>query len=108
MEFWDPPLSLPPEVRSLFWEYGEHDISLERERDFVIGRVLSAGDWESLLWLRRELGDVALRDYLDRTGGRHLSSRQLRLWQVLLDLPDEMVTRWLQRESRRVWDRRAG
>lgn len=101
-------MSLPPQVRSLFWEYGERDVSLEREPDFVMGRVLSAGDWESVRWLRRELGDVALRDYLSRTSGRLLSPRQLRLWQVLLDLPEETVTRWLQKETRQVWDGRAG
>lgn len=101
-------MSLPSDVRSLFWEYGERDMSLERERDLVIGRVLSAGDWESVRWLRRELGDAAIANYLGRTAGRLLSPRQLRLWQVLLDLPEEIVTGWLKKETRRLWDGRAG
>lgn len=101
-------MPLPAGVRSLFWEYGEPGPSLERDRDFVIGRVLSAGDWESIRWLRRELRDSGIRDYLSRTDGRLLSRRQLRLWQVLLDLDEQMVGGWLQRETRQLWDRRAG
>jgi hypothetical protein len=101
-------LPLPAGVRSLFWEYGESGPSLEHDRDFVIGRVLSAGDWESIRWLRREVRDSGIRDYLSRTGGRLLSRRQLRLWQVLLDLDEDLVGSWLQRETRHLWDRRAG
>jgi hypothetical protein len=74
----------------------------------VIGRVLSAGDWESLRWLRRAAGEASIRAYLERTRGRLLSPRQLRLWQVLLGLPEETVTAWLGGEARRLWDRRAG
>jgi hypothetical protein len=99
---------LPPEVRSLFWEYGDRTVSLERDRDLVMGRVLSAGDWEALRWLRREVGDSALIEYLSRTEGRLLSPRQLRLWQALLDLPPDAVTDWITRPARQVWDRRAG
>jgi hypothetical protein len=95
-------------VRSLFWEYGDRDVSLEGDRDFVTGRVLSAGGWEALRWLRREMGESSLRDYLSRTRGRLLSPRQLRLWQVLLDLPEETVTKWIEGTARQVWDRRAG
>lgn len=101
-------LRLPPEVRALFWEYGDREVSLESERDFVMGRVLSAADWDGLRWLRREVGEAAIRDYLDRTRGRLLSPRQLRLWQVLLGLPEETVTAWIGNERRRLWDRRAG
>ena len=99
---------LPPQVRSLFWEYGDRDVSLEGERDFVMGRVLSTGGWEAIRWLRGEVGEASLREYLSRTRGRLLSPRQLRLWQVLLDLPEETVTAWIESTARQVWDRRAG
>lgn len=100
-------LRLPPEVRALFWEYGDREVSFEREPDFVIGRVLSSADWDDLCWLRREVGEAAIRDYLERTRGRLLSPRQLRLWQVLLGLSEETVSAWIGNESR-LWDRRAG
>lgn len=99
---------LPPEVRTLFWEYGDGTVSLEVDRELVVGRVLSAGTWEAVRWLRREVGDSFLRDYLSRTHGRLLAPRQLRLWQVLLDLPEDAVTLWIASAARQVWDRRAG
>jgi hypothetical protein len=99
---------LPPDVRALFWEYGDRNMSLQSDRDLVMGRVLSAGEWDALRWLRREVGDPALVEYLTRTEGRLLSPRQLRLWQVLVDLPPDAVTDWIARGARQVWDRRAG
>jgi hypothetical protein len=101
-------VTLPPRVRSLFWEHGDRDISAEEHPDFVIDRVLSSGDWQSSRWLRQQVGDAAIRERVTRTHGRHLDPRQLRLWQVLLDLPEAEVTRWLDRDERRLWDRRAG
>jgi hypothetical protein len=99
---------LPPEVRSLFWEHGDRALSLDGDRDFVLGRVLSAGSWEAIRWLRAQVGEPILREYLSRTRGRLLSPRQLRLWQVLLDLPEEAVSQWIESAARQVWDRRAG
>ena len=101
-------MSLPADVRSLFWEYGDRELSLDYDRDFVSGRILSAGDWSSIQWLRQQIGDSAIADYLDRTAARLLSPRQIRLWQVLLDLPEDIVARWLAKDARRLWDRRAG
>ena len=98
---------LPPGVQSLFWDYPEGRVSLDRDRDFVIDRVLSAGEWEAIRWLRREVGGEAIRAYLLRTRGRRLSPRQLRLWQVLLDLPKEEVDGWVNDAARRHWDARA-
>lgn len=101
-------MGLPPRVAALFWEYAGDEMSLERDRDFIVGRVLSTGDWECVRWLRREVGDQAIRDHLTRTCGRLLSPRQLRLWQVLLDVREETVTSWLAQDRRRLWDKRAG
>ncbi len=99
---------LPAQVRPLFWEFGDaREVSLEHDSDFVVGRILSAGDWDALLWLRREAGDASIRDYLSRTRGRGLTPQQLRLWQVLLDLPEPVVTAWLHGDARRLWDGRA-
>jgi hypothetical protein len=58
--------------------------------------------------LRRTAGDEALRARIVATRGRRLSPRQLRLWQLLLDLPEAEVTVWLAEPARMVWDRRSG
>jgi hypothetical protein len=45
--------------------------------------------------LRRTAGDAALRSRIVDTHNRKLSERQLRLWQVLLDIPQDSVSTWL-------------
>jgi hypothetical protein len=97
---------LPPRIQALFWEYQDGGVSLPGDVEFIIERVLSAGDWDAIQWLRGEMGSAPIRRYLQRTRGRRLSPRQLRLWQVLLDLPSDEVDTWLQDQARRDWDAR--
>ncbi|MCI0588855.1 MAG: hypothetical protein L0323_18690, partial [Planctomycetes bacterium] len=97
---------LPGMVADLFVEYGPGAVSWERDRDFVIERVLAEGTWDAIEWVRSRAGDGAIRDLLLRTKGRRLSPPQLRLWQLLLDLPEETVTAWIRSEARAVWDGR--
>jgi len=100
--------ALPPHILSLFWDVDPQPLSLERDLAFVLGRVLSAGGFQSLQWLRTKIGDDAIRSYLERTRGRLLSARQLRFWEVILDLPHALVEGWLGDEARKIWERRAG
>ena len=79
------PLRLPDRVKSLFQEYDPDVLDWEADRDLIIGRVLSAGDWKSIKWLRAQLGDANLRAWIEAREGDHLSSRQLRFWQLILD-----------------------
>jgi hypothetical protein len=101
-----PKEELPPALAPLFWNCAPGAVSLRDHADFVAGRVLSEGSWDAILWLRRERGDAAIEDYLRRTSGRLLSPRQLRLWECLLGLPHDLVTSWIERPERRIWDGR--
>jgi hypothetical protein len=98
---------LPPEVSSLFWDLDSRRLRWDRDRDQMIGRILAAGSWKAVTWLRQRAGDDALRDWIVRHEGRGLSPRQLRFWELLFDLPRREVDRWLRSERRQVWDRRA-
>lgn len=100
------PFDLPPAVRELCWDVDASQLDLQAHRDFVVGRVLSRGTWDAVRWLRRAVDDQALRDYLVRSRGRHLSPRQLRLWEALLDLSHDQVSSWISAPERRVWDQR--
>jgi len=73
----------------------------------IIGRVLASGPWETVQWLRSAAGDAAIRSWIERHEGRGLSPRQLRFWQLVLDIPARRVNAWLEDERRRVWDRRS-
>lgn len=97
---------VPPSIAALFWEYSEGDLDLVEHRELALRRILSAGSWDDVGWLRQRLGDNAIRSWLESTAGRHLDRRSLRLWQVLLDLPVAQVDEWLRDPARRVWDAR--
>ena len=98
----------PDHILTLFWDVAPQRLSLTRDQEFVLGRVLSAGGYRSLQWIRERIGDVAIRSYLERTRGRLLSVRQLRFWEVILDFPHAMVEEWVRDDARRIWERRAG
>lgn len=99
-------MDLPPSVVRLLHDCDPRSVRWEEHRGFLVDRILSEGDWETIRWLRRAAGDAALRERIVSTKGRRLSPRQLRLWQVLLDLPEEEVTAWLRDPRRSIWDGR--
>jgi len=101
-------VELPESVLALLHDCDPSRVAWDAHRDFLIDRILGEGDWETIRWLRRTAGDGALRDRILASQGRRLEPRQLRLWQLLLDLPEAEVSRWLRDPRRQVWDRRNG
>jgi hypothetical protein len=97
---------LPELLRPYFWDTDFDLVSWHEHRDYVIRRILSAGNWDSILWLRGKVDDFALREWIVRHKGRGLSSRQLRFWEVILDLPSAKVDEWLASEGRKLWEGR--
>jgi hypothetical protein len=91
-------------LRPLFWDTDFDRLDWGEHRDFVVRRVLSAGTWDAIRWLRAELGDPALRLWIEQHEGRGLSSRQLRFWELVLDLPSASVDQWLDSEGRKIWE----
>jgi len=70
----------------------------------VIGRILASGTWYAIGWARGAYGDAVIRDWILRHRGRTLSSPQVRLWELLLDLPAAAVAEWLVSPERRMWE----
>ena len=99
-------IEFPSDVMRLFWDVDPQTISWELHRDWVIGRVLSAGPWSTILWLRKQLDDETLREWIVRREGRGLDARQLRFWQVILDIPEEIIDDWLSRQENMIWNQR--
>src|SRR5262245_44171837 len=97
---------LPGPVKKLFWDLDPRLLRWDRDQEMIIGRVLASGPWETVKWLRSVTGDEAIRDWIERHEGRGLSPRQLRYWQLVLDIPRRRVDAWLKSEQRQVWDRR--
>jgi hypothetical protein len=98
---------LPAELRLLFWDLDFHRLTWEKDRDLIISRILSHGDWQALEWLRSRVDSASLGEWLLNRRGAGLSSRQLRFWELILELPHRQVNEWLKDKGRMVWERRA-
>ena len=98
---------LPASLRPLFWEYEFKKLSWEHDSDLITSRILSVGNIEDWRWLQQIIGRHGIREHILKHRGRGLDRRQLRFWQVLVDLPGKTVDLWLAEENRKVWDQRA-
>jgi len=103
-----PRDDLPECVRSLLHDVDVEQVDPLRDRDFLVERALTDGSWEAILWARKLVGDSGIRELIRRTRGRRLSSRQLRFWQVVLDLSEEEVSAWISNPARAIWEQRTG
>lgn len=97
---------LPEAIAHLFWEYDVRQLRWSADRDLVIGKILTRGTWDDLRWLRAKVSDDELRRWILRSRGRGLSPRQIRYWQLVLELPAEEVDAWLAEPGRKVWHER--
>lgn len=97
---------LPEQLRPFFWDYDFSKLSLTRDQNLIIRRILSDGSWDAVRWLRKKLGDQELREWLINHRGRGLSPRQLRFWGLLYNLPARHVNQWVKTAQTGVWDKR--
>ncbi len=97
---------LPDELQPLFWEYDFESLSWERDNHFITKRVLTHGGQQASDWLRERIGDESLKAWILDNNGAGMEPRRLRYWQLILDLPEEEVTRWIESQFETVWARR--
>lgn len=97
---------LPKKLRPFFWDYSFARLSITKDRDFIIRRLLSSGSWDAVCWLRRQIGDQELRKWLIAYKGRGLTPRQLRFWGLVYDLPPRQVNRWIRAMQNGPWGNR--
>ena len=98
---------MPPRLRSFFWDTRPGSLDLERDREFVTGRLLQEGGLAEVKFLRSRYGDAAIRGWMLRHQARGLDASRIRFWQLLLRLSERRVSPWLRRARRGDWPRRA-
>jgi hypothetical protein len=96
------PDKLPEILRPLFWDCDFDQLTWSEHRDFVVGRVLSAGSWNAIDWLRARHSDLDLRQWIERRQGRGLTPQQLRFWELVLEMPSTRIDAWLESPGRRI------
>ena len=102
------PISMPlPEaLRPLFWDVDFSALDWDTDRDLIVRRILQAGNWQALRWLRSTWGDENLQRWLTDHHGARLSPRQLRYWELVLELPGIQVDQWVARARASLWEKR--
>ncbi|HEY9153060.1 MAG TPA: winged helix-turn-helix domain-containing protein [Anaerolineales bacterium] len=108
-------LSLDPEKKSVplprylqgyFWDYSFKDLSWSKDRDLIIRRLLTDGSWESIQWLRKQIGDDSLQRWLIAHQARGLGPRQIRFWSLILAVPKLQVESWTRLARSSPWSKR--
>lgn len=99
-------IPLPDSLRDLFQEYDFDELSWRQDRELIMDRILSRGPWDAVQWLRRQVGDAGIREWIEETRGRSLDRRRLRFWQLILRIPAERVDAWLERRASDPWENR--
>jgi len=98
--------SLPAPLRPLLWDHRGRRLRLDRDRDFLVRRVLAEGGWSAIRVLRKRLGDAAIREVLLDSEARGLSPARIRFWQLVLDLPARRANAWVRAARGSSWDGR--
>jgi hypothetical protein len=76
----------------LFWDVEVATLDPEAHEDFILGRVLTDGDWATVRALRAEVGDRVLRAFLERAPHR-LDLRTRRFLDVVLPEGEQTCTK---------------
>jgi len=97
---------LPASFKHLFWDCSFEQIRHEPAQPFVVGRVLAEGTWEEIKWLRSTLGDGMIKQWLIDHRGKNISLRQLRFWELILELPPKKVDSWISEKKNSSWHQR--
>lgn len=99
-------LQLPGELKPLFWDCDFGTLDLKAHRNYIIRRILDRGDSRSLAWLRETLGDDTIREWILAKKGGGLDPPKLRFWELILDLPSDVVDEWVRKARETTWHRR--
>lgn len=96
-------VKLPQLLKSFFWDHHFGKLTWQADRELIIRRVLEDGSWDAVRWLRKKMGEDALRSWILDHEGRGLSSRQIRFWELTLNLPRRRTNQWVRRAQENPW-----
>jgi hypothetical protein len=89
-----------------FWDCDPESLSWARHRDFIIFRLLANGDMDAARWLRKKVGDEALRHWFISHSARGLSPQQINYWALILDIDAKLAAPWIETAANSIWEKR--
>ena len=73
----------------LFWDVDPEAVDPERDRDYVLGRVLERGRLQDVRWILRAYGPERVHAFFRESGHPELSGRTLAFWRAFFHAEDE-------------------
>jgi hypothetical protein len=76
---------VPDEQRWLFWDVDPDALQLERDKRYLLARVLERGRLADVRWAVGVFGLEGIRDFFKAGGHPELTRRTLALWTAFFD-----------------------
>ena len=90
---------LPVFLWRFFWEVDAKQVSVRRNRGYVVQRLVSVGDQTAIEWLRAEVGDAAICKEIFACRGRGFTAAQAAPW-----ISSSQYAAWSAEDSNRtIW-----
>lgn len=92
----------PGFLKPYFWDTRLSDLSADRYRTFILGRILEFGDRRAASWALRTYSPVEIASFLQGRGKEILSKRTWHFWALLLGrgLSEHRGVSWRHRGRR--------
>lgn len=97
---------LPRALKKYFWDCDFSALEWPEDDGFVLPRLLRAGGWDAVQWLREHAGDRAIETWIREHRGRGMSPERLRFWELALELPGTEVDEWISSAESSSWSTR--
>jgi len=72
--------ALPTFLWRFFWEVDAKQVSVHKNRGYVVQRLVSVGDQTAIDWLRAEVGDAGICKEIRACRGRGFTAAQAAPW----------------------------
>lgn len=78
-------------------------MSWPENRYTIIFRLLEKAGFHAVRWLRENVGDDGIRDFIIQRRGRGIDPEWLRYWEPIVGLPHEQVEEWIATAMKSPW-----
>jgi len=75
-------IKLPKYMKKYFWDCNFDKLEFKKYTIFVSERILCYGDWKSVRWLRRHIGDNFIKNLIKKS--RNLDNKTRNFWEIYL------------------------
>ena len=82
-------VSIPEELRWLFWETAPEELDAEAHADYILPRILEHGCLAEVQWAMGRYGLERIHRFLREVGHPELSERTVGFWRAVFKAEDE-------------------